>query len=403
MVFSDSATLVASPSILAGLPAEPCHVCSVRPSQKVNSGLALPFLAADIAQAISTNNTFHNVAQPIIGAKSALSRAKKTGKSQPAPAVKAAPTQVSAAVQHLTVDEGGAGQRLDNFLIKVLKGAPKTLVYRIIRSGEVRVNKGRAAADTRLEVGDEVRVPPLRLTEKTENVAPAREFPVLFEDEHLLAINKPAGVAVHGGSGVSHGVIEQLRRARPQAKFLELVHRLDKETSGILLIAKKRGALVALQDYFRHRQAHKTYAALVIGAWPEQKKVIDVALHKYLTAEGERRVKAVAQDDDAGRRSISIVRVVQRYEQYSLLDVTIKTGRTHQIRVHLSHEGHPIVGDDKYGDFALNKQLAKGDARFVRMFLHARYLRLPHPVTGEDLVLEAPIPPDCQALLDTLS
>lgn len=306
-------------------------------------------------------------------------------------------------MQHLTVDEGGAGQRLDNFLIKVLKGAPKTLVYRIIRSGEVRVNKGRAAADTRLELGDEVRVPPLRLTEKTENVAPAREFPVLFEDEHLLAINKPAGVAVHGGSGVSHGVIEQLRRARPQAKFLELVHRLDKETSGILLIAKKRGALVALQDYFRHRQAHKTYAALVIGAWPEQKKVIDVALHKYLTAEGERRVKAVAQDDDAGRRSISIVRVVQRYEQYSLLDVTIKTGRTHQIRVHLSHEGHPIVGDDKYGDFALNKQLAKGDARFVRMFLHARYLRLPHPVTGEDLVLEAPIPPDCQALLDTLS
>lgn len=343
------------------------------------------------------------MAQPIIGAKSALSRARKTGKSQPVQAVKAAPAQVSAAVQHLTVDEGGAGQRLDNFLIKVLKGAPKTLVYRIIRSGEVRVNKGRAAADTRLDVGDEVRVPPLRLTEKTENVAPAREFPVLFEDEYLLAINKPAGVAVHGGSGVSHGVIEQLRRARPEAKFLELVHRLDKETSGILLIAKKRGALVALQDYFRHRQAHKTYAALVIGAWPEQKKVIDVALHKYLTAEGERRVKAVAQDDDAGRRSISLVRVVQRYEQYSLLDVTIKTGRTHQIRVHLSHEGHPIVGDDKYGDFALNKQLAKGDARFVRMFLHARYLRLPHPVTGEDLVLEAPIPPDCQALLDTLS
>ena len=404
MEFSDSAILVASPSILAGHPAGPCHGCTARPSQKVNSGLALPFLAADIAQAISTNNTFHNVAQPIIGAKSALSRAKKTGKSQPGPVVKAAPTQISAAVQHLSVDEGGAGQRLDNFLIKVLKGAPKTLVYRIIRSGEVRVNKGRASADTRLELGDEVRVPPLRLAEKSDTTAaPAREFPVLFEDEHLLAINKPSGVAVHGGSGVSYGVIEQLRRARPQAKFLELVHRLDKETSGILLIAKKRGALVALQDYFRHRQAHKTYAALVIGAWPEQKKVIDVALHKFLTADGERRVKAVAQDDDAGRRSISLVRVVQRFQDYSLLDVTIKTGRTHQIRVHLSHEGHPIVGDEKYGDFALNKQLAKSEARFDRMFLHARYLRLPHPVTGEDLVLEAPIPPDCQDLLDALS
>ncbi|HET8694106.1 MAG TPA: RluA family pseudouridine synthase [Aquabacterium sp.] len=310
----------------------------------------------------------------------------------------------NAAVQRLTIDEGGAGQRLDNFLIKVLKGAPKTLVYRIIRSGEVRVNKGRASADTRLEMGDEVRIPPLRLTDKAEAKAavPAREFPILFEDDYLLAINKPAGVAVHGGSGVSHGVIEQLRQARPQAKFLELVHRLDKETSGILLIAKKRSALVALQDFFRHRQAHKTYAALVVGAWPGQKKVIDVALHKYLTAEGERRVKAVSQNDDDGRRSISLVKVMQRFDGFTLLDVTIKTGRTHQIRVHLSHEGHPIVGDEKYGDFTLNKNLGRSESRFTRMFLHARYLRLPHPVSGEDVVLEAPIPPDCQSLLDTL-
>lgn len=303
------------------------------------------------------------------------------------------------------IDEGSAGQRLDNFLIRVLKGAPKTLVYRIIRSGEVRVNKGRASADTRLELGDEVRVPPLRLAEKDEAkeaAVPAREFPVLFEDDHLLAINKPAGVAVHGGSGVSHGVIEQLRRARPQAKFLELVHRLDKETSGILLIAKKRSALVALQEFFRHRQAHKTYAALAIGDWPEAKKVIDVSLHKYLTADGERRVKAVAQDDDDGRRSISLVKVMERYEGFTLLDVTIKTGRTHQIRVHLLHEGHPIVGDDKYGDFALNRQISRGETRFSRMFLHARYLRLPHPVTGEELVLEAPLPPECQALLKQL-
>ena len=345
------------------------------------------------------------MAQPIIGAKSALSRSKKPGKSQAAaPAVTNA-GQSAAAVQWLIIDEGGAGQRLDNFLIKVLKGAPKTLVYRIIRSGEVRVNKGRASADTRLELGDEVRVPPLRLAEKDEVKAaavPAREFPILFEDEYLLAINKPAGVAVHGGSGVSHGVIEQLRRARPQAKFLELVHRLDKETSGILLVAKKRSALVTLQDFFRHRQAHKTYAALVIGAWPDHKKVVDVALHKFLTADGERRVKAVAEDNDDGRRSISLVKVVKRFEAFTLLDVTIKTGRTHQIRVHLSHEGHPIVGDEKYGDFALNKAMTRGDARFSRMFLHARYLRLPHPVSGEDLVLEAPVPPDCQSLLDVL-
>lgn len=336
----------------------------------------------------------------------------------------AKPAEAVAQVQHITVDEGSAGQRLDNFLIKVLKGAPKTLVYRIIRSGEVRVNKGRAGADTRVELGDEVRVPPLRLADKSEAQAaavPAREFPVLFEDEHVLAINKPAGVAVHGGSGVSFGVIEQLRRARPQAKFLELVHRLDKETSGILLIAKKRSALTFLQDVFRHRQAHKTYAALVLGGWPDRKKVIDVALHKFLTAEGERRVKAIKGEDDEGRRSITLVKVVQRYEAFSLLDVTIKTGRTHQIRVHLSHEGHPIVGDEKYGDFALNKALARGagggaggealagvdrlklsDGRFERMFLHARYLRLAHPATGEDLVLEAPMPADCDNLLSAL-
>lgn len=336
-----------------------------------------------------------------------------------APPKPVAAPEMPAAVQRLTIDEGSVGQRLDNFLIKVLKGAPKTLVYRIIRSGEVRVNKGRASADTRLEMGDEVRVPPLRLAEKDEAKAasvPAREFPVLFEDEHVLAINKPAGVAVHGGSGVSFGVIEQLRRARPQARFLELVHRLDKETSGILLVAKKRSALTALQDVFRHRQAQKTYAALVIGDWPEQRKVIDVALHKFLTAEGERRVMAV-QDEDEGRRSISLVQVVQRYARFSLLDVTIKTGRTHQIRVHLQHEGHPIVGDDKYGDFALNKALARGavseavpgvdrrklpDGRFERMFLHARYLRLAHPATGEPLTLVAPLPPECDTLLAAL-
>jgi 23S rRNA pseudouridine955/2504/2580 synthase len=307
-------------------------------------------------------------------------------------------------VQRLVVDEGGEGQRLDNFLLRVLKGVPKTHVYRVIRSGEVRVNKGRAAADTRLAVGDEVRVPPVRLPDRADKpAAPAREFPVLYEDEHLLCVDKPAGVAVHGGSGVSHGVIEQLRRARPTARFLELVHRLDKETSGLLLIAKKRSALTALQDQFRGRETGKTYAALVIGRWPASRKVIDVALHKFLTAEGERRVRPTQGEDDAGKRSITLVKVAQAFEAYTLLDVTIKTGRTHQIRVHLQHEGHPIVGDDKYGDFEFNRRLARGEAvpglKFDRMFLHARRLAFDHPASGERMELEAALPPECATLL----
>ncbi|MCR5885756.1 RluA family pseudouridine synthase [Rhizobacter sp. J219] len=311
------------------------------------------------------------------------------------------------AAQTVAIDEGSEGQRLDNFLVKLLKGVPKTHVYRVIRSGEVRVNKGRASADTRLALGDLVRVPPVRMADPTTApAAPAREFPVVHEDEHLIAINKPAGVAVHGGSGVSSGVIEQLRQARPTARFLELVHRLDKETSGLLLIAKKRSALVALQDQFRGRETGKTYAALVIGAWPAKKKVIDVALHKFLTAEGERRVRAVDDDHDEGRRSITLVSVVQAYAGFTLLDVTIKTGRTHQIRVHLASEGHPIAGDEKYGDFALNKALAKGDAvkgqRFERMFLHARRLRFQHPASGEAIELLAPLPAECEAFLQAL-
>lgn len=317
------------------------------------------------------------------------------------------PALQAASVRHVTVDEAGAGQRLDNFLLRMLKGAPKTLVYRVIRSGEVRVNKGRAGADTRLALGDDVRLPPLRLPEPRSPTAPPREFPVLHEDEQLLAVDKPAGVAVHGGSGVSFGVIEQLRRARPQARFLELVHRLDKETSGVLLLAKKRSALTALQDQFRARGTDKTYLALVLGDWPAQKKVIDVALHKYLDAAGERRVRAVAADDEEdGRRSITLVKVRQRFERFTLLEVTIKTGRTHQIRVHLAHEGHPIVGDAKYGDFAQNKALSKGmghdTAKFGRMFLHAWRLAVDHPATGERLALEAALPAECETFLEQL-
>ena len=318
---------------------------------------------------------------------------------------KAAPAAQAPQVQRLVVDEGSEGQRLDNFLLRVLKGVPKTHVYRVIRSGEVRVNKGRASADTRLALGDEVRVPPVRMAEPalvSAPAAPAREFAVLFEDEHLLAIAKPSGVAVHGGSGVAFGVIEQLRRARPAARFLELVHRLDKETSGVLLLAKKRSALLALQDQFRSRDTDKRYAALVIGAWPANQKVIDVALHKTLDAQGERHVRPVAADHADGRRSITLVKVAKSFSAFTLLDVTLKTGRTHQIRVHLASEGHAIVGDPKYGDFALNRLMARGEHRFARMFLHARQLAFEHPASGERITLTAPLPAECETLLAQL-
>ncbi len=327
-------------------------------------------------------------------------------------------------VKTLTIADGDEGQRLDNFLMRQLKGVPKTHVYRIIRSGEVRVNKGRAAADTRLAVGDIVRVPPVRMSERAaekaqamaeqaSSHAPAREFSIIYEDDWFLAMDKPAGVAVHGGSGVSFGVIEQLRMARPQAKFLELVHRLDRETSGILLVAKKRSALKNLQDQFRERETGKTYLALVSGQWPANKKVLDKPLHKYMLADGERRVKVVAKDDPDGMPSLTLVKVraasgttgVHPADRagpgYSLLEVTIKTGRTHQIRVHLASEGFPIVGDDKYGDFDLNKSLARTNSPtpLKRMFLHAWRFQCNHPSTGARLELQAELSPELRLFL----
>jgi 23S rRNA pseudouridine955/2504/2580 synthase len=340
-------------------------------------------------------------------------RGKGTGAREGSPERGAAVTdKVAPSVRNVRVDAGSVGQRLDNFLAKTLKGVPKTHLYRVIRSGEVRVNKGRAAADTRLDFGDEIRIPPVRTADRGDApAAPGREFPVVFEDAHLLAIDKPAGIAVHGGSGESFGVIEQLRQARPGAGFLELVHRLDKETSGLLLIAKTRKALVALQNDLRSRSLEraigKTYAALVVGDWPQGAKVIDVALHKYLDAEGTRRVRTVGADDADGRRAITLVRVGSRFARFTLLDVTIKTGRTHQIRVHLAHEGHAVAGDPKYGDFTVNKALARGAAvpgiRFERMFLHARRLRFVHPATGDGVEIEAPLPLACVRLLEALA
>ena len=304
----------------------------------------------------------------------------------------------------MEVDAESAGQRLDNFLLRQLKGVPKTHVYRIIRSGEVRINKGRASADTRVNAGDQVRLPPVRVSEKmadkAERPAPAREFPLLLEDEHLIAIDKPAGTAVHGGSGVSFGVIEQLRQARPQARFLELVHRLDRETSGILLVAKKRSALTQLQDQFRQRETGKTYLALVVGAWTARKKLIDTPLHKYLQPDGERRVRVTTPEDPDAMRAITLVKVRSVLPErpdaglpaFTLLEVTIKTGRTHQIRVHLASQGHPIAGDEKYGDFELNRQLQRQGLK--RMFLHAWRLQFDHPASGVRTELLAPLPPD---------
>ena len=309
----------------------------------------------------------------------------------------------------LKVDDDSAGQRLDNYLLRHLKGVPKTHVYRIIRSGEVRVNKGRAGPDDRVQAGDLVRLPPVRVSERVAEkaqdmataalAAPARNFVVLFEDEHLLAIDKPAGVAVHGGSGVSFGVIEQLRMARPQAPFLELVHRLDRETSGILLLAKKRSALRQLQDQFRERETGKTYLALVVGQWLANRKVLDKSLHKYLLPDGERRVRVVAKDDADAMAALTLVKVKHRGDGFTLLEVTIRTGRTHQIRVHLASEGFPIAGDDKYGDFELNKALlrAPGGASLKRMFLHAWRLEFTHPVSGERQTLLADLPPELDA------
>ncbi len=317
-------------------------------------------------------------------------------------------------VSNLQVDDEDSGQRLDNFLMRRLKGVPKTHIYRIIRSGEVRINKGRASADRRVAAGDQIRVPPVRTSQAADErqkalqsgaaagFAPAREFPVLFEDEHLLAIDKPAGTAVHGGSGVSFGVIEQLRMARPQARTLELVHRLDRETSGILLVAKKRSALKLLQEQFRDRATGKTYLALVAGRWPQNVKVLDKPLHKYLLPDGERRVAVVDRSHPDAMAALSLVKVARTGAAYSLLEVTIKTGRTHQIRVHLSDQGMPIVGDDKYGNFELNKALQRASAPVTlrRMFLHAWRLKFNHPSTGEPMTLQAELPPELASFLD---
>jgi len=296
-------------------------------------------------------------------------------------------------VTHWVIGEEEQGQRLDNYLIRRCKGVPKSHIYRILRSGEVRVNSRRVDATYRLLDGDTVRLPPLRVAERAESevVDAAKQrvdLPVLFEDEAMLVIDKPEGVAVHGGSGVSFGVIEALRRQRPLAKFLELAHRLDRETSGILLVGKKRLALTALHDMFReHGQgADKRYLVLVKGRWLNQTQHVRLPLHKYLTEGGERRVSV----DEQGKASHTVFRLLARWPGVSLLEAQLKTGRTHQIRVHLSHLGFPILGDEKYGDFALNRELKKNGLK--RMALHAWRMAFRHPLSGAPLEVRAPLP-----------
>lgn len=304
-------------------------------------------------------------------------------------------------VTRLVVDEQEAGQRIDNFLVKRLKGVPKSRIYRLIRNGELRVNSKRVTFSYRLQLGDQLRVPPVRVAAPANRppngpVAPRLSRLVLYEDDTLLAINKPAGIAVHGGSGISRGCIEQLRLERPNEKFLELVHRLDRDTSGVLLLAKKRVALLGMHRLLREGQADKRYLALVKGRWRDEKRHVRLALHKFLTTSGERRVAVM----DAGQSAHTIFRLQRYWEQFSLLEAELKTGRTHQIRVHLSHLGFPIAGDDKYGDFQWNKQLQAHKLR--RMFLHAYRLSFQHPVTETHLCIEAPLPEVLQVFLKYL-
>jgi 23S rRNA pseudouridine955/2504/2580 synthase len=299
-------------------------------------------------------------------------------------------------VSTIEVDTGSEGQRVDNFLMRVCKGVPRSHIYRVLRTGEVRVNSRRVDATHRLQPGDRVRIPPMRLAERTKKIAPPLELPVVFEDDALLVVNKPPGTAVHGGSGVSFGVIEQMRAARPQLRFLELAHRLDRETSGLLVLAKKRSALTALHAALREGRVRKEYLALVKGAWRNDKQRVSLPLKKFMTQSGERRVSV----DREGRESQTVFRKKRGLRDFTLLSAELLTGRTHQIRVHLTHLGFPIAGDDKYGDFELNRALAKQGLK--RMFLHAGDIEFAHPLSGEAVKLHAPLPEDLSRFLGSL-
>lgn len=316
-------------------------------------------------------------------------------------------------VRTVRIDEDRDGQRIDNFLLGYLKGAPRSLVYKLLRSGQVRVNGGRCKAERRLEAGDEVRIPPVRLSEASDKGTPPQGFmdaldaAIVFEDARLLALNKPAGVASHGGSGISFGAIETLRALRPR-ETLELVHRLDRDTSGLLLIAKKRSALTELQALMREEggrtgNIQKRYLALLTGRMPDGLMSVDAPLHVGLRQGGERHVQVVTSaNSDNGKPSLSHFKALERRGGHSYCEVRIETGRTHQIRVHAQHIGHAVAGDDKYGDPAVNKRLRE-QIGLKRMFLHAASLEFALDDGHTPYVLNAPLPDDLVEVLDRLA
>ena len=303
-------------------------------------------------------------------------------------------------VKWVEIDDAHAGQRLDNFLISYLKGVPKSRIYRIVRKGEVRVNKGRVDIKYRLSCGDNIRIPPIRVAKNDDDkvfiktaLRQSLEQEILFEDEAFIALNKPSGFAVHGGSGIDSGVIEALRTIRPDARFLELVHRLDKDTSGCLLIAKKRSSLRALHELFREDKVDKTYLALLAGCWQRKKQWVEAPLLKNIAKSGERMVVV----SKAGKPAQTFFKRVQCFQKATLVEACPKTGRTHQIRVHAAYLGHPIIGDERYGDFEINHEFKKRG--YKRLFLHAKELRFPHPISGEMLTIQAPMPNELTELL----
>lgn len=308
-------------------------------------------------------------------------------------------------VRLVTIDEDNVGQRIDNFLLSKLKGVPKSMIYRIVRKGEVRVNKKRIKPEYKLAEGDQVRIPPVRVSEDNYRTAPSAnlervsrlEDRILFEDKHILVLNKPAGIAVHGGSGVDYGVIEALRSLRPQQKFLELVHRLDKDTSGVLLVAKKRSALKHLHDQLRHKQMQKDYQALVRGEWQKHDKVVKAPLLKLTLKSGERIVRVNTE----GKASETRFKILQRYDGATLVQASPVTGRTHQIRVHCQYAGHPIACDEKYSEQKFDDSMrALG---LNRLFLHAAQLKFTHPDTETEMTVQAPLDPVLLELLDKLT
>lgn len=308
-------------------------------------------------------------------------------------------------VRLVTIDEDNVGQRIDNFLLSKLKGVPKSMIYRIVRKGEVRVNKKRIKPEYKLAEGDQVRIPPVRVSEENYRTAPSAnlervsrlEDRILFEDKHILVLNKPAGIAVHGGSGVDYGVIEALRSLRPQQKFLELVHRLDKDTSGVLLVAKKRSALKHLHDQLRHKQMQKDYQALVRGEWQKHNKVVKAPLLKLTLKSGERIVRVNTE----GKASETRFKILQRYDGATLVQASPVTGRTHQIRVHCQYAGHPIACDEKYSEQKFDDSMrALG---LNRLFLHAAQLKFTHPETETEMTVKAPLDPVLLKLLDKLT